>query len=78
MIIKQNSPSLSENLVLGTSAKLLIVFSAKLNLLCPGFYPSAFVYNCFSPKIQFLYCLLSLVALLGCLMVDTEGEILEI
>ena len=28
-------------------------------ILKTGFYPSTFVYNCFSPKIQFFYCLLS-------------------
>ena len=28
----------------------------------PGFYPSNFVYSCFSPKIQFLYCLLNSMA----------------
>ena len=40
-----------------------------------GFYPSTFVYSCFtpSPKTQFLYCLLSSVTLLGGPVVDPEG-----
>ena len=44
----------------------------------PGFYPSTFVYSRFPQKIQFLYCLLSLVAPWGGSMVDTEGKIFEI
>ena len=27
--------------------------------VCAGFYPSTFIYSCFSPKIEFLDCLLS-------------------
>ena len=34
MLIKQKSPLLEKNLALGTFGKLLIVFSAKVNLLC--------------------------------------------
>ena len=37
-----------------------------------------FCVQLFSPKIQFLYCLLSSVALRGDPMVDNEGEIFEI
>ena len=33
------------------------------------FFPNTFVYSCFSPKIQFLFCLLSSVAPWGDLMV---------
>ena len=43
-----------------------------------GFYPSTFVYSRFSPKIQFLYCLLSSVAPWGDPMVHTEGKGFEI
>ena len=42
------------------------------------FYPSIFVYCCFSLKIQFLYCLHSSVALWSGPMVDTEGKIFKI
>ena len=40
----------------------------------PCFYPSTFVYSCFPPKIQFLYCLLSSVTPWGGPMMDTEGK----
>ena len=42
-----------------------------------GFYPSTFVYSRFSPKIQFLYCLLSSLARWGDLMVDTKIKVFE-
>ena len=43
-----------------------------------GLYPSTFVYKRFSPKIPFLYCLLSSVALWDGPMVDTEEKNFEI
>ena len=68
-------------------AKTLIKNKSKLFLLSiilyqeismtSSFYPSTFVYNRFSPKIQFLYCVLSSVASLGGPMVDTQGRLLE-
>ena len=36
-----------------------------------------FVYSFFSPKIQFLYYVLSSVAAWGCPMADTEGKMFE-
>ena len=49
----------------------------KLKEQQPGFYLNTFVYGCFPPKIQFLYCLRSLVTLWGGPMVDTKAEISE-
>ena len=43
-----------------------------------GFYPSTFVYSHFPLKIQFLYSVLSSVALWGGPMIDTEGKMFEI
>ena len=43
-----------------------------------GFYPSTFVDSRFPPKIQFLYCLLSSVALWSGPMVDTKGKMFKI
>ena len=43
-----------------------------------GFYPSTFVFNFISPKIQFLSHLLSSVVLWGGPMVDNKGKIPEI
>ena len=43
-----------------------------------GVYPRTFVYSRFSPKIQFLQCLLSSVARWRCPMVDIEGKMFEI
>ena len=37
----------------------------------PAFYPSTFIYSGISPKVQFLYCLLSSVVLWSGPMVDT-------
>ena len=39
-----------------------------------GFYQSIFAYSHFSPKIQFLYCLLISDVLLGGPMVNTDGK----
>ena len=41
-----------------------------------GFYPTTFVYSHFPPKIQFLYCFLTLVAPWGGPMEDTKEKIL--
>ena len=49
-----------------------------MNLWLTDFYSGTFVYSRFSPKIEFLYCLLSSVAPWGGCMVDNEGEIFEI
>ena len=49
----------------------------KLKEQQPGFYLNTFVYGCFPPKIQFLYCLRSSVTLWGGPMVDTKAEISE-
>ena len=48
------------------------------HLFFAGFYPSTFVYSCFSPKIGFLYCLLSSVVPWGGPMVDTKQNIFGI
>ena len=48
------------------------------HLFFPGFYPNTFLYSRFSPKIEFLYCLLSSVAPWGGPMVDTKQNIFEI
>ena len=58
------------------SANIYHISVAKRFSNCTSFYPSTFVYNCFPPKIQFLYCLHSSVA--PGPMVDTEGKIFEI
>ena len=43
-----------------------------------GFNSSTFVYSCFPPKFQFLYCLLSSLSLQGAPMVGTERKIFKI
>ena len=43
-----------------------------------GFYPSTFVYTRFSPKTQFLQCLLSSVVPQGSSMVDIKRKMFEI
>ena len=45
--------------------------------LCWSFYQTTFVYSHFSPKIQFLYCFLSSIALSGNPVVDTEESFLK-
>ena len=40
-----------------------------------GFFPNTFAYSFFSPKIQFVFCLLSSMAPWGDPMVDTKGKI---
>ena len=54
---------------------LFLIFDSYMS---SGFYPSTFVYGCFPPKIQFLYCLLNSVAPWGGLMIDSEGKFFEI
>ena len=56
--------------------QLLKILNKLSNMfILSGFYPSNFVYSCFPPKIRFLYCLLSSVALWGGPLTDTEGKI---
>ena len=44
----------------------------------PAFYPSTLIYSSISPKVQFLYCLLSSVVLWSGPMVDNTEKIFEI
>ena len=61
-----------------TKIPLALKHLASFSKAGSGYYPSNFVYSCFSSKIQFLYCLLSSVALWGGPMVDTKVKIFEI
>ena len=63
MLIKQKSPSFLRNLALGTFGELLIVFSTKVNLLCPSIQRPGGVVFCICTFLRTLILMTQVISL---------------